>query len=556
MLEKAKLRILYLYKYILDLPWQLKQSQPNDEQVETGYIRDDLISPILRIEKSIYLCSFFLAVCTAIFLVTPFVNNITFLFVATFILACFIFKLFNHLIGRRKLQINELAFHSFLQELSSLIHNGCSMENAILEIAPHLSNYYGKKSPLADILANICSAISNGWTINDLNREFMRLFPNNYAYNYFTILHDPVSISNHLLSLSRTFSKNISAKSNLEKEIAANAAQQQMEAVILAIMPFIIIYTLRFLQGDFFSPALTTMPGPLLLTAAFFFIILSMLVLFRLFLPQKLNINKAKLPLPNSYIRKIAGLIWPFILVAAPVNYIDKLKSNLTLLYSLVEKQNNDKQDNLSQMQNLLITYFAAKIRLILLMSGIVLLFCLSNILFIILLPPAIIIAFVEPDFTLNRKCQKYKLLLLHTFPWDFSLLILLLKNNYSLINSIGKLEKLLPDNDILKQKFAEIYHENTLGKYSDNTFFRFGEKLQIMPLNNCLSALRAYITGGDIISLKMLSEQTEQLFIGALQEQKKAQSKRQSAFVLPMMLDLIAVILITLAPIIPNLAY
>ena len=76
------------------------------------------------------------------------------------------------------------------------------------------------------------------------------------------------------------------------------------------------------------------------------------------------------------------------------------------------------------------------------------------------------------------------------------------------------------------------------------------------MPLNNCLSALRAYITGGDIISLKMLSEQTEQLFIGALQEQKKAQSKRQSAFVLPMMLDLIAVILITLAPIIPNLAY
>ena len=259
---------------------------------------------------------------------------------------------------------------------------------------------------------------------------------------------------------------------------------------------------------------------------------------------------------PNSYIQKIAGLIWPFILVAAPVNYIDKLKSNLTLLYSLVEKQNNDKQDNLSQMQNLLITYFAAKIRLILLMSGIVLLFCLSNILFILLLPPAIIIAFVEPDFTLNRKCQKYKLLLLHTFPWDFSLLILLLKNNYSLINSIGKLEKLLPDNDILKQKFAEIYHENALGKYSDNTFFRFGEKLQIMPLNNCLSALRAYITGGDIISLKMLSEQTEQLFIGALQEQKKAQSKRQSAFVLPMMLDLIAVILITLAPIIPNLAY
>lgn len=553
----ANLRHIYKHViyFILDLNWQFQKSKFDAAISSKPAIEQ--ISPVLRLHKSIYVTNFVLAYIISCCLLMPFLLNINIVFILAIPLTIALFKLINHYCSLKKLCLNEQAFLAFLKELISLLHNGTSFENSILILSEHLCKFYGEKSAFSELLKQLCQALSNSWTLNDLQSEFLRLFPNRYAHNYFTILNDRMALSNQLLKISQVFAKNMQAKANMDQEIRANAAQQQMEACILLLMPFAIIYILRFAQTDFFAPALTTNPGPLLLTLAFICIMASALLLFYLFMhahnQHKPNINEHVYPFFCAIIQRS----WSNLLQILPLVYIEKLKRNLLICTALENKKESTNGNSaLLSKQILLINYLAFKLQTVVFSLSSLLLLSLLDFRLIYFSVPLTIAVFYLQDLELQSKCQKTLLLLLELLPWDFSLLIMLLRNNYSLINSFAKLQNLLSNKDPLCKKFYYFWQHALLGEPIDKLFFNWADSIANFSFNSYFSALHAYISNGDQMSLAALSEQTEQLFVNALIEHKQAQSKKQTAFVLPMILDLMAVILITLAPVIPSLVY
>lgn len=558
-MRKIKNFGIQLIYVMLDYNWQIKQSLSVYEQQEraSSSLSSEQISPVLRIAKSLYLANYVIAYVLSFILLMPFLALAKTALLLALALSLLLFKLLNHYFSLQKLYLNEEAFLAFLKELIALLHNGTSFENAILILSPRLCKFYGEKTAFAILLKQICQALSNSWTLRDLQSEFLQLFPNHYAHNYFTILKDQIAVSNQLLKISQSFAKNMQAKANMEREIKANAAQQQMEAIILLAMPFLIIYVLRFLQSDFFLPALTNMPGPLLLLAAFICIALSALILFYLFMREgKKYKSNSKEHIFPIYL-KLCKYYWPTLIEILPLAYIERIKRSLLICSALKSEQSSSNTYSLLlNKQELLTNYFAYKLQIMTYAFCILCLLSLLNYYLLCATIPLLIAVFYLLDWELQTKCQKELLALLELLPWDFSLLILLLKNNYSLINCFAKLQSLLNHSDPLRQKFHYFWQQGLLGTSVNKSFFNWTDNISDFTFNSYFSALHAYIANGDKSSLAALSEQTEQLFKNALIEHKQAQSKKQTAFLLPMMLDLIAVMLITLAPVIPSLAY
>lgn len=548
----------YLINNLLDYNWQLKQSlsvrKETAVNLDTGCVEQ--ISPVLRLPNSLYICNITLAYLISFFILLPFLAKPINSLLLALPLSLIIFKLINHYFSLQKLNLNEQAFLAFLQELIAILHNGTSFENAILHISAKLCKFYGENSAFSLILQQVSQALANSWTLRDLQSKFLQLFPNRYAQNYFTILQDQVALTNQLLVISQSFAKNMQAKANMEQEIKASAAQQHMEATILLFMPLAIIYILRFLQNDFFEPALHKNPGPILLTAAFVCLSLSAILLFYLYVQSDNKYKKPQIEHAHPLCKRLVLHYWTLIIQLLPLYYTERLKRNLLICSALSTETEHTHNSLLQNKQALLSEYFAYKLQVMLISLIILLLLSLFNFKILLIAFPLLILIFYLLDLELQSKCQKELLILLELLPWDFSLLIMLLKNNYSLINSFAKLQKLLADDDPLRKKFHYFWQEALLGSPINNVFFNWTDTIANFTFSSYFNSLHAYVNNGDQISLQVLSEQTERLFINALLEHKQAQSKRQTAFVMPMILDLVAVILITIAPVIPSLAY
>lgn len=554
MLKKVQLLIYHF----LDWPWQYYQSN-NCLLTEPLKAIQQKISPILLLSWQHYLANYLLSYALACLLMLPFFNQRTLAIILALPLAFLIAFMLNHWAGLRKLKQNELLFLRFLQEIIALLRNGQSLENALLAVKPRFLIAYGKKYIFNQLFSELCQALESGWTLDDLQATLKLIFPNNLAKNYFLLLKDRQALGNQLLKISLQFEQNLLEHKHLEQEIAANAAQQRFEAAILFALPFIILYLLRYGQSDFFRPALNSTLGQSLLVAAFLVICLAALVLFYLFLPQskkpKAAVKSSEKQLLKKYSIRLATYLLPYLQNILPLFYLETLKKHLQIVAAAADLNNEQHNSLLLDEHQLLLQHFAEKLSLVLL--GLLGTICLAYFQLHLALTGLIILPLLLllHDQELFNKSSRYQTAVMEVFPWDFSLLIMLLANQYSLFNALAKLQNLLSAEDILKLKFYNFWQTALLGEFSLDSFFHWANKLQTVELVNAVAALKNYQANGNVKNLAALETQCRYLFKSALLTQKAKLSKLQTLLIIPMALDLIAVLLITLAPVIPSLS-
>lgn len=553
-------KIIYkIFCNYLDLPWQYLQSNGKRQNLYQAPL-SPAISPILKLSNAHYLFNYAGAYVITFLLTLPFLPQPYQALVIAFFLAFPLSYLLNHYAGIKKLKQNEAAFIRFLQEIIGLLRNGQSLENALVLIVPRFATAYGENNPLVKLLQQLCKALEAGWTLADLENSLKTIFPHNVAANYFSLLRERQALGNQLLKISLQFEKNLLAKKHLEQEIAGNNAQQRMEACILFLLPFIILYILRFGQSDFFQPALSTMPGPFMLLGAFVLICLAGFFIFRLSLPSAHRYKDKSTQKENKIIgicTEFTGLLLPHLQTLLPLVYQESITRHLQIV-AASQSQDIKVGDNYSLLldeHKLLCRHFAEKLIVITgsLLLSVLLALAASE--FLYLLPFIVFGTAFLHDQELINKSISYQEAVMLVFPWDFSLLLMLLANQYSLINAFAELQKLLSDDDLLKNKFYKFWQNALLGEFSLAPFFHWANKLQTPDLVNAVAALKNYQANGNPKNLSALEQQCQDLFKSSLRQQKVRIAKRQSFLIIPMTLDLLAVLLITLAPVLPGLS-
>ena len=160
--------------------------------------------------------------------------------------------------GRRMLTARE-HFKWFLELLLTRISSGATLERAISDTLPGLSQLLGKSADLLSSLTQLDQQLSAGQPLENLLSQLSRNLYCTEARTFFQILPELRRTGGKVDQYIRQHLQMVSEQLALQQDLNAETTQRQTEAMILTLMPFALA---ALLQQSYDQPALEAMASP------------------------------------------------------------------------------------------------------------------------------------------------------------------------------------------------------------------------------------------------------------------------------------------------------
>lgn len=372
------------------------------------------------------------------------------------------------------------------------------------------------------------------------------MFPAEEAIRFFNLIRQPERLGRSLVKLFRNFEIGLREADDRRRSLAADRGRTLSELLSLTAMPILFIFFLNKAAEDFMRPAYLSARGSMLLSLAFFFFLAS-LWFFRQYLSD-LSFQSRDIKPPEASYRlrkKDRGPLFP------------------KLIYAIMRRLRGTRADRAVDLlfdepdeELRLIIYarlLASGLRPVIYISILMLIAASQNISprpLVFLLP----LLFIYPTYRLVAKAEALKENLQSSLPSLFTYLGLCLTAGCSIYRAFSMAEQAFPKPALLHSELNQLNRRLMNRAQLSEALEHFGRKIDFPEASAYLSLLERISHGGGKDEHALLELQNSHFKHVLAERRRKRSAARSNRFLIPMLLDLLAVLCISLAPVIEAL--
>lgn len=162
----------------------------------------------------------------------------------------------------------------------------------------------------------------------------------------------------------------------------------------------------------------------------------------------------------------------------------------------------------------------------------------------------------IFPDYELLKKASERRNTIQDELPDFFSYLLLCLSSGQSLPQSMQIAEHAFKSSPYLTAELALLNRQLENRRSAGQTLDGFLQRLAMPEAGMFLRLLAQYNEGGGASDLHLMSLQIQQFRHVLRERQRKREARQANRYLLPMVLDLLSVMMISLAPIIHSMNF
>lgn len=439
-----------------------------------------------------------------------------------------------HLTAEKKAEQELLRF---VQLTLNRLNAGSTLLNSMMEAARQRGNRASfrrrRKAYRSFLLA--CENNSS-WDI--LVPLLKQIFPCPAAPPFFSLLVKPENLGDNIVPLFRRFELSLREQKETAETLAADRAKSVSECLSLAFMPVLLLLFLRISAPAFLDAAYGHPRGRALLTGAYLLFLLSLWLLRLIFMnssPRSRGIKISRTA-PGK-VRELPAFMMKFL---RP----ERLDADLNLLCSKPSAE--EKNSILGRL---------ARKRLFLISGGIslnLLAAAAGNYHPLLLLLPVLLGLY--PARAIRRDAAAVREELQDALPLLFTFLSLCLSSFFSIESAFLMAESAFEENALLAAELKQINRRFLNREKTSVILEDWGRKLDFPEASMYLNLLAGAGEVGSSEDLQMLELQNIHFHHVAKEKQRKRLAARSNHYLLPMFFDLLAIMMISFAPLLPTL--
>ena len=493
----------------------------------------------------------------------PFIESVVIRMILTVPGVFLLLNAINHWRTGRRMLTSREHFKWFLELLLTRLSSGASLERAISDTLPGLSQLLGRSADLLTALKQLEQQLSAGQPLEILLPSLSRSIHCPEARIFFQILPELRRTGGKIDQYVRQHLQMVTEQLALQQDLNAETTQRQTEAMILALMPFALAALLEQSYDAVMREALATTPGVAGMLAAYILAMLAAAItLSALGLNPSIPSHRrtassksgaAERMLDNALIHLVQPVLHRLYRDLLPETYGSRL---LKMLYG----QNEDplKMNGPARATAAIERFFLEKAAYILisLAPALVFTFTLANgWIALLVLPVVVCIAQDQKVFQIQRQQMTEHRLI---YPIFLNLCAALLQSGLTLHKALqtclalpllddqtktSEKTQSLPDDLVMIRRLIQT------GRPADQAVEMLAAACPIPEAQAAMLLMQRYDRYGGNETLQMLSMQAAacwSLYRNTIRKQMEHQSLR---LLMPMMLDLLAVILTALLP-------
>ncbi|MEA4888710.1 MAG: hypothetical protein VB070_04505 [Clostridiaceae bacterium] len=443
----------------------------------------------------------------------------------------------------------------FLELLLSRLSAGATLEHSFCDTVPGLSQLLGNKSPFLQSLRQVNRQLAAHQPLETLLPQLSRQLHCPEAQTFFYALPELRKMGGQVILYVRQHLQMVTEQLSLQQDLNAETTQRQTEAYVLAIMPFLLAILLRQSADEASVAALSQPAGIIGMVAAF------LMALFAAALTLSSTgfdtRDKKKLYcLPvyrgrvKNYTTHICHLFHHIYRDILPESYGSRI---LQILINTSHPESNSDRTTLTDF----FMHKAVLLTASLIPGLVILLIDPIGVIWLLILPLIVTLLHDQQIFMFQRqKITEYRL----EYPIFLNLTVALLQTGLSLHKTLLICTKMISESSQLNSRKATAGNALQQDLSRTSRLLRTGRPIeQVLDLlsKNCplpeaqaaLLLMSRYDHSGGMENLQLLSLQTSacwSVYRNTLRKQLERQSLR---LLVPMTLDLLAVLVTTLLP-------
>ncbi len=178
----------------------------------------------------------------------------------------------------RNTRLIGIQFRDAIASALTSMKAGYSVENAFMEAGKDMELLYGKKSLISEELSKIRKGIKNNVPIEKLIFKMGRETGNTDIQDFAEVFAVAKRSGGNMTDIIGKTITVISQKMDVEKEIDVLISAKRMEARIMNLVPFFIIFYIDITSPGFFAPLYHNVFGVILMTLCMGFYIFAYLL--------------------------------------------------------------------------------------------------------------------------------------------------------------------------------------------------------------------------------------------------------------------------------------
>lgn len=438
-----------------------------------------------------------------------------------------------------------------LQFLSTETSSGRSLDSAFIDAPLHFAKLFSRKSRFQAGLEQISAGLRLQIPLHVLIRDFAGALDSQEARIVLQVLTTMDFSGTDLPEILHQEGRILGDIKRIERQVAAENAQQSTEALILCLLPFLAMILLRMAAADYMSDSFTSELGQMMLLISFLLAIFALIlnVLFRSTTAVKpkdesLISLKKRLAQP-SLLSKLAAKV----LGVLPKAYVLRIYGAMRILWTLRDTKDENLDhfqyqagiDELNVWCQLKLLWFVLSIPLTILGVRLGLPFFYVFLL-VIALP-------LFQDQELLSRAGRYQNELMQGLPLFISLMNQLLKSGMVVRRALLFTIQQMPVDSALYRELKLIETSMSGGLNAAPVLGEFSARLDIPEAQTALLLLARQETHGGPEMLRQLNQASQDCWsILGSAYRKKHEMLSQRMF-LPMLLDMFSVVVMGAAP-------
>jgi tight adherence protein B len=439
---------------------------------------------------------------------------------------------------------------SFLEFLCTKISSGNTMETSFLLARNEFPSLYGKKSYISYALEELFYKLDRGESFDYALSKMGKSLPCPEAYSLFETLSKMRHMGSSNLLLIRQSLSMVSDLLMVSKDISGEVSQKRLESTIMSAMPFAVLWSLNAGASDYMDPALGSALGRFVLIIAFSVAVLSfclgLFIVSRSVYASSGSLGSESRTSLSYYFKKsykfissrypAFNVLMSRLVKILPESYILPQRRTLNYLYPGKDFALTEHIfEKLCIFTAVFFTYFLTS----LLADISVIPFALLGMFLIIF-----------HDFEIKNKIETNKNVMMQDLPGFVALIHTLLASGIVLEKAMEMSIKTYYNSTLQLREELDILRSSIgSGIPVSESVEKFADRILVPEISAALILASQYSKSGDIYTLELMKIQTGSCWIQAKVSASRALEQSSVKLLLPMVLQLICVMAITITP-------
>lgn len=463
----------------------------------------------------------------------------------------FIYRALQTYMSNRSAKLSREQTELLLQFLSTETSSGHSLDSAFMAAPLHFAKLYNRKSTFQSGLEQISTGLQLQIPLHLLIRDFAVGLHSSDARIVLQVLTTMDFGGSDLPEVLHQESKILGDMKRTERQVAAENAQQTMEASILCLLPFIAIAVLRTAAKSYMADSFESLMGQAMLAASYLLALLSLILNIHFRGEQKTKKQDESLVKLKAYLMRPSILMNAarFVLDHLPKAYVLRIYSAMRILWTLRDEHSADShwqqfeagidELNVWCQIKLLWLIVVCPLSVAAIMAGIPWFYVL---LLVVTVP-------IMQDQELLSRASRYQNELMHGLPLFVALMNQLIKSGMVVQRALLFTIQEIPKDSALQRELKLLESSLLSGQNAAQVLSEFSSRLDVPEAQTALLLLARQETHGGYEMIRQLDQASRDCWAILASAYRRRYEVLSQRMFIPMILDMFSIVLMSAAP-------